>query len=121
MTARQKYNAKPTVIDGIHFASKKEAARYGLLKMLQSGGVIRNLELQPKFTFEVNGRPVLIRSEGYPNGRRASFRADFAYVDIASGETIVEDVKGGKATLTEASQLRRALVEAQFGVVVRTV
>lgn len=113
MSAR-KYKNIPTVVDGIRFHSAKEAHRYCELKVLEGSGQISDLKLQPKFVFEVDGRPVLIRSAGYPNGRQASYKADFAYKDTSTRKTIVEDVKGGTATRTEAYALRRAIVEAIY-------
>ena len=38
-----KYGNKKTVVDGITFASKKEARRYGELILLQKGGLISRL------------------------------------------------------------------------------
>ena len=46
---RSKYHAKPTTVDGIRFASMKEAKRYLELKKLQGLGVIKKLKLQPKY------------------------------------------------------------------------
>ena len=37
---RQKYNAKPTEVDGIRFDSKKEAQYYRDLKLRQRGGEV---------------------------------------------------------------------------------
>ncbi|RWO22836.1 DUF1064 domain-containing protein [Mesorhizobium sp.] len=111
MKGLRKYKNVPTVIDGISFASKREAHRYCELKLLERAGEISHLEIQPAFKFEVNGRPVLIRSGGFPNGRQAKYTADFAYFD--GNHRIVEDVKSS-ATRTEAYALRKALVEAMF-------
>lgn len=109
---RSKFNNTKVVIDGITFDSKKEARRYQLLKARQVAGEISHLELQPKFKLAIGDKPVLIRSNGYPNGRQASVKFDFAYFD---GEhRIIEDVKGGKATRTEAYALRKAVVEAMY-------
>lgn len=80
-TKRSKYGAKPTVLDGIRFASRREAARYAELKALQRAGVISDLELQPAFPLVVQGIKV------------ATYRADFRYRN-RSGEIVVEDVKG---------------------------
>jgi hypothetical protein len=44
-----KYHAKPQVVDGIRFASQKEARRYVELKLLDKAGVIDGLILQPRF------------------------------------------------------------------------
>jgi len=50
-----KYRAVKTVVDNITFASKKEAARYQELRLMEKAGEIRYLELQPRFDFKVNG------------------------------------------------------------------
>lgn len=108
---RHKYHAKPTTVDGIRFASQREARRYSELKLLQRVGEIRDLELQPEYPLACGGKPVLIRSDGYPNGRKAKYLADFRYV--RAGQVIVEDAKGKDLPL---SRLKRALVEAEYGV-----
>lgn len=94
-----KYRAKPTTIDGIRFASKKESERYALLKTWEKDGTIRDLELQPKFPILVNGVKI---------GR---YVADFAYRDGESGAKIVEDVKGYK---TDLYKFKKKLVEAIY-------
>ena len=71
-----KYNAKATVINGIRFASKREAFRYlGLLDEMKAGR-ISELTLQPVFKF--------------PCGIK--YVADFKYTE--KGKTVYEDVKG---------------------------
>ncbi len=109
---KNKYRAKPQIVDGIRFASKREAKRYGELKMMERGGAISELELQPRYLLGTDDAPILIRSGRYPNGRRASYFADFRYRDHA-GETVIEDVKGVDTPL---SRLKRAVVEAQYSV-----
>lgn len=79
---RTKYRAIPTVIDGVRFASKREARRYQNLRLLERAGVIRDLELQPVFPLVVNGVKV------------ATYSADFRYTDSQTGEVITEDCKG---------------------------
>jgi hypothetical protein len=104
------------VVDGIRFASKKEAKRYGELKLLVLAGVISKLTLQPKYPLGSDDKPVLQRSGRYPNGRRVSYLADFRYVDLSTGRTgkyVIEDVKGMDTPL---SKLKRAVVEAQYGI-----
>lgn len=80
---------------------------------MERAGEIRELILQPKFQLGTDDRPVLIRSAGYPNGRRAVYIADFAYIDKRDGQTVVEDVKGMD---TRVSRLKRAVVEAQYSI-----
>ena len=52
---KNKFGAVKTVIDGITFASKKEAERYKISALLESQGKIDNLRLQPRFPLMVNG------------------------------------------------------------------
>lgn len=112
---RNKFNATKTVFEGITFDSAKEAKRYAELRNLERAGLISHLERQPRFKLYCGQRPILIRSEGYPNGRHASVKFDFAYFDGSS--RVIEDVKGGKATRTEAYALRKAIVEAMHPMV----
>lgn len=113
MPRRHKYSAIAQVVDGHRFPSKREARRYGELKMLVLAGVITGLQLQPKYPLGVEDNPVLLKSQGYPNGRRAAYFADFKYTDQQTGDVIVEDVKGMDTPL---SRLKRAIVEAQYGI-----
>ncbi len=114
----RKYFNEPQQVDGIWFDSGREAKRYCELKMLLKAGKIRDLELQPKFYLSCGDVPIRIRSTGYPNGRRATYRADFKYFDVEENSTVVEDAKGLD---TPSSRLRRAIVEAQFNIRVRLI
>lgn len=86
---RNKYLNKKTVIDGITFSSKKEAARYSTLKLLQRAGEISDLVLQPAFELF----PKQTRDDGTTE-RSWNYIADFAYT--ANGKRVIEDVKGMK-------------------------
>lgn len=101
-----KYGNKKTVVDGVTFSSKREAARYGVLKLLERNGEIRALELQPPYRLEVNGTLV------------CKYVADFRYVDLRTGETVVEDAKGFK---TREYNLKKKLVKAVHGIEIREV
>ncbi len=96
---RNKFNAESMTIEGVRFASRKEAQRYQDLILRQHAGDIDSLLAHPAYELVVNGIRV---------GR---YTADFYYV-TSEGEAIVEDVKGGRATKTEAYSLRRRLFEA---------
>ena len=76
-----KYGNRKTVVDGIIFASAKEARRYGELKLLARAGEIRDLALQPRYPIIVGETTI------------AHYLADFTYVEAASGVQIIEDVK----------------------------
>lgn len=74
--------------DGIIFASKKEKDRYNILKMLEKEGHITCLTLQPKYLLQ----------KGFERGdkkiRAIYYVADFSYLDVTTGNTVVEDTKG---------------------------
>jgi hypothetical protein len=98
---QNKFGARKVEIDGIWFDSKREAARFSELKILERTGQIRNLTLQPSFQIIVNEKKI------------CSYVADFSYFDLRSLETIVEDVKS-KATKTPLYQLKKKLFEALY-------
>ena len=113
-----KYRAKKETVDGIVFDSRREAKRYRELKLLERSKLVRDLELQPSFPLGFDDCPILIKSDGYPNGRRAVYRADFRYYDKYSDQIVVEDVKGID---TPISRLKRAIVEAQYKIEIRLI
>jgi len=106
-----KYHAKKTVYDNITFDSQKEGARYLELKMLEKAGKISHLTVQPKYKLASPHCTV-----AYPNGRVAIYTPDFSYLSYDDNTLIVEDVKGGKGTMTEASKLRMAVFSALYGI-----
>ncbi len=100
-----KYSAKKTLCaNGHNHASKREAKRCDELHLLQRAGEITHLEIEPKFTFIVNGAPMKML-----NGQNASYRPDFTY--FTADAQIAEDVKG---MVTEAFRLRSALFRACY-------
>lgn len=99
----KKYRAIPTTVDGIRFASKREANRYGELKLLLRGSEIRELELQPKFPLVVNGLLV------------CTYIADFRYFDPRSGSYVIEDAKGFR---TPEYIIKKKLLQAVRGIVI---
>lgn len=96
-----KYGNRKTEVDGIVFDSKKEAARYQELLLLQRAGEIERLERQPKYEFEHNGVKI------------GSYRPDFVYLDKRNG-WVVEDVKS-PASKTTAYRLRKKMMYAFHG------
>jgi hypothetical protein len=108
---RSKYGAVKTQVDGHTFASKREAARYSELKLLEGAGHISSLELQPAFEII----PAIILDG--KKQRAIKYLADFRYVDHL-GQTIIEDVKGHK---TKEYQLKRRLMKHVHGIEVKEV
>lgn len=105
-TGRSKYNAVRTEVDGIKFASKKEANHYEMLKILERAGKITRLTLQPSFPLEVNGQLI------------CRYVADFQYWDVERNEWTHEDVKGWK---TPAYKLKKKLMKAIHGIEIKEI
>ena len=77
-----KFRNKPTEVDGIRFASKREANRYSELKLLERAKVIKDLQLQVRFPLKINDQLI------------CTYVADFQYLE--NGKQVVEDTKGVK-------------------------
>ena len=95
---KSKYRNVKTTVDGIDFSSKKEAARYRQLMLLQRAGKISQLELQPRFDFVVNGM------------RLGFYRADFRYIE--DGVDVIEDVKSKITAINPTYRLKKKLMKA---------
>ena len=81
---RNKYNAIKTTVNGLVFASRREAMRYQVLLLELKAGKITDLTLQPVFKF--------------PCGIK--YVADFKYTE--NGAPVYEDVKGMRLPLFNA-------------------
>ena len=106
---RAKYGNVPTESDGAVFPSKKEARRYQELKLLERAGEIEHLVRQPQFELQ----PAFTDHDGQ-SVQAITYKPDFGYQMPLTGEIVVEEVKGGKATMTEASRLRIKLFKFKF-------
>ena len=102
--SQSKYRAVRTTVNGLEFASQKEARRYQALLLLERAGQIRDLELQPRFPCRVNDLLV------------CTYVADFRYSE--NGAWIVEDVKGMK---TDVYRIKAKLVKALYGITIREI
>lgn len=94
---RSKYRNTPTFVDGIRFASKKEANRYKELKVLEGCGEINSLKLQPRFPLKVNGTLI------------CTYVADFEYFE--GKRLIIEDTKG---VITDVFRIKAKLFNAIY-------
>jgi hypothetical protein len=102
---RSKYGAEPTTVDGHRFASKREAARYQELRLLEKAGRITGLVLQPILPIHVmtaKGEPV----------RVCAYIADFGYTR-ADGADVIED---SKCVKTAVYRLKKKMVRAEYGI-----
>ena len=96
-----KYHAVKVKRDGHTFDSKAEDRRYCELRLLERAGEITDLVVHPSF--------LLLPATTW-NGKRypsVKFTPDFQYQE--NGRTVIEDVKGGKATQTRDFKLRLRL------------
>lgn len=113
--AKSIYINKKVVVDGIKFDSKKEAKRYGYLKLLEVLGEIKDLELQPKFE--------LVKGVKFSGDARAKpavrYFADFAYTDVLTGKRIVEDVKSPVTKEKPYYKMKRHMMLAIHGIEVK--
>ena len=98
-----KYHNKQTILLGEKFSSRKEANRYQELLYMERAGLIRNIELQPRYDLIVNGR------------KCGFYKADFRYEKKNTGEIVVEDVKS-PVTKTPVYMLKRKLVKAIYDI-----
>lgn len=105
-----KYRNVKTTFGGLTFDSKREAARWAELTMLERAGQISMLrrqvryELAPsvKFAGKVRAQPPL------------RLIVDFEYLE--NGEKVIEDVKG---MVTTAFTIKRHLMKSVHGLEVR--
>ena len=114
---RSKYRAVKETVDGITFASKAEARRYGELRLLERSGALQGLEVQPVFLLWANSFPLgSAESVSVPVGQ---YIADFRYY-TPDGELVIEDVKS-KPTRTAVYRLKKRIVEVQYGITIREI
>lgn len=106
-----KYGNRKITVDGIQFDSRKEAARWQELKLLERAGEIQNLQRQVPFTLI----PKQVR-DGKVVERPCVYKADFVYTQ--DGAEVVEDTKGMR---TKEYIIKRKLMLWQFGIQIREV
>ena len=104
----RKYHNIKISVDGIKFDSKLEAERYRQLKILERAGVIYDLELQPEYELIPSFR------KGGKTWRKTVYKADFRYILAENDKTIIEDVKGSTAVITDVFRLKQKLFEYKY-------
>ena len=101
-----KFNARKSSLDGFIFDSQAEMCRYLELKLLQTSGVISELQVHPVYLlipgFVYKGKKI----------QPTTYIADFSYTE--NGIRITEDVKGGRATQTDAWRIKRKLFMSRY-------
>ena len=102
LNSPSKYRAQATWVDNIRFASKREAARYQELRLMEKAGLIRELDIQPRFPIKLNGVMICM------------YVGDFRYLND-KGEIVIEDVKGIR---TASYKIKAKLMLALYGITI---
>lgn len=122
-----KYGNRKVTVDGIVFDSKREAARYKELKLMQDAGEIKDLQMQVPYElipakyehFERYGKKGQRLKDGCRCVEKSCvYVADFVYTDCRNGQQVVEDAKGHK---TEAYIIKRKLLLYIHGIRIKEV
>ena len=106
MKGYRKYRNKPVTLDGLRFDSKKEAARYSELKILESCGTIKDLRLQVKFS-------ICPKGPGVKGGRERCDIADGVYTTM-DGDKVIEDTKSDATRKDKTYRLKKQLVQVKY-------
>ena len=92
-----KFRNIKTIVDGIKFDSKKEALRYGQLKLLKHGGIISAFEIQVRFPIMFEGKKI------------CTYIADFITYDMKGNRTI-EDCKSDFTRKNPVYRLKKKMM-----------
>ncbi len=108
-----KYGARKTVVDGITFDSRHEAARWCELKYMERAKLITDLRRQVPFELI----PAQKDERGKVIERPVRYVADFVYT-TCTGKTVVEDAKGIK---TDVYKIKKKLMLERYGIRIQEV
>lgn len=97
-----KYKNQETVVNNIKFDSKREAARYRILRLLEIAEKILDLRTQQRFEIKVNNQLI------------GHYVADFTYWE--DGSLVVEDAKGVR---TDMYRWKKKLMKAVHGIEIK--
>lgn len=102
-----KYQNIKTIVDGIKFDSKREAFYYLYYKKLQDSKVIKNLQLQTKLEFNIDGKRIF------------TYKPDFEFEDEYGHHYI--DVKSPVTEKNAVFRLKKKLIEAKYKIEIEIV
>lgn len=101
---KSKHRNVPTELDGVMYDSGKEANRAAELRIFVIGKQIADLRTQVPFELIVNGQHV------------CTYVADFTYVDLTTGDMVVEDVKSEHTKKLQVYRIKKKLMKACLGI-----
>ncbi len=101
---KSKFNAMRTIVDGVKFASKREAEDWCDLKQRERAGEISNLQRQVSYE-------LFAYSQGAPV-KVCTYIADFVFFDREKNSEVVADSKG---ISTAEFKLKAKLFKANYG------
>lgn len=104
---KNKFNAVKTTVGGKEFDSKKESQRYTTLMTMYKAGEISIPETQVRYPITINGVRV------------CTYVADFVYTAKGSRTIIVEDTKSEYTRKLPVYRLKKKLMQAVFGIVIK--
>lgn len=110
---QSKYHSRKVEIGADTFDSKKEAARYQELRLLERAGKIKDLQRQVKYELIPSQKDA---ATGKVIERPVRYIADFVYTE--NGKTVVEDTKGFR---TKDYVLKRKMMLWVHGIVIKEV
>ena len=123
--AGNKYGSRKVEVNGIVFDSKREAARYQELLLLEKAGEIKDIRRQVKYVLipaqYEHPESTTRKGRGRCVEREFAYIADFVYKTILpDGDTltIVEDTKGFR---TKDYIIKRKLMLSVYGIRIREI
>ena len=123
-----KYRNIKTEVEGIVFDSRKEAKYYLYLKQLLHDGKISSLQRQVPYelvpaVYEEQIIHLKTKDKAVKKlvQRPILYVADFVYVENTTGETVVVDVKGQKATMTKEFVMKKKMMLAFLNIKIKLV
>ncbi len=105
-----RYRYKKIEKYGVVFDSASELDRYETLRLLQMSGEITELvKVKDPYVFELGGVKI------------CEYTPDFRYVDLSTGQAVVEEVKSRATKTARDYHIRIKLMEAFFGIKVKEI
>jgi len=108
---QSKYHSKKVLFNGIVFDSQKEANRYAELLLAKKAGIVKEIELQPRFLLQEGYRD----NQTQKKVRKMEYVADFR-VTYADGRQVVIDTKGfrTKVYINKLKLFRKKYPDIEF-------